>query len=110
MDILADENAETEWIRALRDDGHDVLRVVETNGLCIGAPDIDVLAVATRVDRVVLTADQSDFGNPPMDDHVGIVIVSEPGLTGAEVRQGVRRIERNYPDLSGYVAYVNDWL
>ena len=29
MDLLADENIETEWIQSLRDDGHDVVRVVD---------------------------------------------------------------------------------
>lgn len=29
MEFLADENAETEWVHALRDDGHDVVRVVD---------------------------------------------------------------------------------
>ncbi len=65
MELLADENIETEWIQALRDDGHDVVRVIDINDLGMSATDPDVLAVATREVRVLLTADQSDFSNPP---------------------------------------------
>jgi len=47
MELVADENIEPEWIHALRDDGHDVLRVVDVDELGVGAADRDVLAVAT---------------------------------------------------------------
>ena len=33
MELLADENIETEWVQALRDDGHDVVRVVDVEEL-----------------------------------------------------------------------------
>ena len=32
MELIADENVETEWVQALRDDGHDVVRVVDIEG------------------------------------------------------------------------------
>jgi predicted nuclease of predicted toxin-antitoxin system len=110
MDLLADENAETEWIGALRDDGHDVLRVVDVDELGPSATDPDVLGVATQLDRVLLTADQSDFAAPPMDTHAGIIIVADVTRTGGEIRRSVRRIENAVPDLSNQVAYVGDWL
>jgi predicted nuclease of predicted toxin-antitoxin system len=110
MELLADENIETEWIQALRDDGHDVVRVVDIDELGVSATDPDVLAVATREDRVLLTADQSDFSNPPADKHPGIIIVADVTRTGGEVRRAVRRIERSVPDTSDRVAYVSDWL
>lgn len=108
MELLADENVDTEWIQALHGDGHDVARVVDVDEP--GAADPTVLAVAIRSDRVLLTADQSDFGDPPRDDHSGIIIVADITRTGGHVRRAVRRIERSYPDLSGNVAYVSDWL
>lgn len=110
MELLADENADTTWVRALRDDGHDVVRVVGDSELGESAPDSAVLARASARDRVLLTADRSDFGDPPTDDHAGIVLVTASTRSGAEVRRGLRRIEGRYPSLEGCVAYVGDWL
>jgi hypothetical protein len=39
MEFLADENVETEWVQALRDDGHDVIRVVDIEELGVKATD-----------------------------------------------------------------------
>ncbi len=110
MELLADENVETEWIQALRDDGHDVAHVVDVVDLGVSASDADVLAVAIRKDRVLLTADQSDFNEPPADEHPGIIIIADVTRTGGEVRRAVRRIEGSVSDLSDHVAYVSDWL
>jgi predicted nuclease of predicted toxin-antitoxin system len=104
MELLADENIETEWIQALRDDGHDVVRVVDDEDLGVSATDPDVLAVATQEDRVLLTADQSDFSDPPADEHPGIVIIVDVTRTGGEIRRAVRRIERSVPALTNHVA------
>ena len=70
MELLADENVDTEWVQALRDDGHDVVRVVDIEELGVSATDPNVLTAAARRDRVLLTADQSDFSDPPIDDHL----------------------------------------
>ena len=110
MELFADENVETEWIQALRDDGHDIVRVVDIDALGVSATDPDVLAVATRESRVLLTADQSDFSNPPAAEHPGIINIADVTRTGGQVRRAVRRIERSVPNLSNLVAYVSDWL
>lgn len=110
MRLLADENTDAEWLRALSDDGHDVVRVAEFDGLRVGAPDIDVLESAGSADRVVLTADQSDFADPPIDSHEGVVIIADVTRSGGEVRRGIRRIERSEYDLSGRVIFLSDWL
>jgi len=110
MELLTDENVETEWIQALRDDGHDVVRVVDIDELGPSATDPDVLAVTTQLNRVLLTADQSDFADPPIDDYAGVIIVANLTRTGGEVRRSIRRIETSVPDLSNQVAYVSDWL
>lgn len=110
MDLLADENIETEWVQALRGDGHDIVRVVDVEELGVSAADPDVLTVAAQRNRVLLTADQSDFSNPPTDDHAGIIIIADVTRTGGEVRRAVRRIERAGSTLAGHVAYVSDWL
>jgi predicted nuclease of predicted toxin-antitoxin system len=104
VDLLADENAGTEWVQALRGDGHDVARVVDRPDLGVGAPDPEVVAVATREDRVLLTSDRSDFA-----DHAGVIVVGS-ARSGGEVRRAVRRIEDVVPDLTSHVLFVSDWL
>lgn len=110
MDILADENVETEWVGALQGDGHDVDRVVDLNELGVSAADVAVLDAAIEREQVLLTADQSDFSEPSRDDHHGIVIIADVTRSGGDVRRAVRRLERSLPELSGSVAYVSDWL
>ena len=61
MELLADENVDTEWVQALGDDGHDVLRVVDIEELGVSATDPNILTAAAERDRALLTADQSDF-------------------------------------------------
>lgn len=58
----------------------------------------------------MLTGDQADFSDPSTDDHPGIVIVTDPTRSGDGVRRGVRRIERRYPDLTGGIVYLSDWI
>ena len=108
MELLADEDIETEWVKALSDDGHDIVRVVDIEELGVSATDSNVLAGATQRNRVLLTADQSDFSDPPTDDHLGIIIIADVSRTGGQVRRTVRRIEQSVSDLSGHVAYVSD--
>ena len=110
MELLADENVETEWVQALSNGGHDIVRVVDVEELGVSATDSNVLAGATKRNRVLLTADQSDFSDPPTDSHPSIVIVADVTRTGGQVRRAVRRIEQSMSDLSGHVAYVSDWL
>lgn len=47
INLLADGNIETEWQQTLRDDGHNSVRVVDSEALGVGATDSDVLAVGT---------------------------------------------------------------
>jgi hypothetical protein len=82
MRLLADENIDAEWIRALADDGHDIVRAVDAAPLEIGDLDPAVLAAATALNRVLLTADRSDFADPPRDDHAGIIIVASITRSG----------------------------
>jgi predicted nuclease of predicted toxin-antitoxin system len=110
MRILADENVHTENIRALLDSGHDVVRVVDDPELGESAPDPAVLERATQRDRVLLTQDNSDFGDPPIEEHAGIVLLTDETVSGSGVRRGIRRIERQYPDLRGAVAHLKDWI
>jgi predicted nuclease of predicted toxin-antitoxin system len=56
--LLADECCDAQLVEALRQDGHDVLYVLESMR---GAVDVDILAKAFGEDRVLLTEDK-DFG------------------------------------------------
>jgi predicted nuclease of predicted toxin-antitoxin system len=56
--FLADESCDFATVRALRAAGHDVLAVADA---ALGAADADVLALAAREGRVLLTEDK-DFG------------------------------------------------
>ena len=58
MRLLADENFDAFVIQALRDSGHDVRAIRETDG---GAPDDLVIEIARNERRVLLTEDK-DFG------------------------------------------------
>lgn len=104
------ENTDAEWIRALSEGGHDIVRITEFDGVDIGAPDSVVLNGATGVGRVLLTADQSDFADPPSSDHAGIIVVADVTRSGGEIRNGVRRLEKAEFDLSGRVVFLSDWL
>ena len=58
MRILADENISQRSVEILRNSGHDVRWATETNRR---APDPDLLELATREGRTLITYD-SDFG------------------------------------------------
>lgn len=68
MRFLADESCDARVAAALRDAGHDVVAVAAT---ARGAADAEVLELARRDRRVVLTEDR-DFGR--------LVFASEPPL------------------------------
>lgn len=58
MRFVADESCDHRVVTALRDTGHDVLEVTETSR---GAPDRDVLVLARRERRLLITEDRN-FG------------------------------------------------
>ncbi len=58
MRFLADECCDTALVETLRNDGHDVIYVLESFR---GASDDDILARALADDRLLLTEDK-DFG------------------------------------------------
>jgi predicted nuclease of predicted toxin-antitoxin system len=58
MRFLADECCDTALVSALRDDGHDILYVLETMR---GSRDTQILERAFEEDRILITEDK-DFG------------------------------------------------
>jgi hypothetical protein len=75
-----------------------------------GTPDEEVLTFAKNQELITLTADVSDFTDPPVGDHSGVIIFdSERDPSGSDVVEAVGNIIEQYPDLSGYEAFVKDW-
>lgn len=108
MRFVADESCDHRVVTALRDAGHDVLAVAETSR---GAPDRDVLVLARRERRVLITEDR-DFGQlvfaGGQPDNVGVLYLrcpesARPGTQGGP-RTGVSIGGRSPPQLRGVVA------
>jgi hypothetical protein len=99
------------WILALQSEGYRVRRVEAVPELGEGTDDIRNLVYASERGMVLLTGDEKDFADPPRDDHRGIVIVdTDADPSGAELVRATTRILTQYPDLSGNVAWVTEWL
>ena len=106
MQLLADVHVKSAYLSALRADGHEVTRVVDT--LEPTASDSDIVDHARELDAIVLTNDAKDFTR--FEGHPGIVIVPQTGTSAGEVAAAVSRIERLVPDLTGQVLYATDWV
>lgn len=79
MNFYADENFPKRTVEKLRNLGHDVLTAFEDERANQSIPDKDVLARATKLDRIVLTLNRKDFKRLHSEDlnHAGIVICKE---------------------------------
>lgn len=75
MDFLTDENIAIGVVKFLRSRGHDVKDVKES-GL-IGKSDINILEVAKKENRIVITHDKdfADLAKNPNNKHKGIIII-----------------------------------
>ena len=80
MNFVADENVDRAIYERLRRDGHSVEAIAERSP---GAEDPTVLALATRLDAVLVTAD-TDFGELVFRQgqaSAGVLLVRVSGLT-----------------------------
>jgi predicted nuclease of predicted toxin-antitoxin system len=76
--LLLDENVSPVVGEALRVAGHDVIAAAD---VCPGAPDDDVVAMATSQGRILVSEDK-DFGNLAFQQGLrppGLVLVRLPG-------------------------------
>lgn len=93
MNFLADESVDIQIVNRLREDGHDVLAVVEMEP---GIPDDSVVTFANERNALLLTADK-DFGELVFRQgrvSKGVVLVRLAGLSPnvkASVVSGVIR-------------------
>lgn len=108
MDLLTDVHVKAAYVTALRTDGHDVTRVVDVADLGHGATDGEIVGYARTIEAQIVTNDVKDFDT--FDDHPGVIVVPQHGLTAGEVAAAVRRIERTLPRLDGRTEYVTAWL
>lgn len=74
--LLADENFPMPAVVVLRQLGHDVQTLLQLGQAGLALPDNDVLALATSLDRCLLTLNRKDFIklHQHQPDHAGIVI------------------------------------
>lgn len=74
--FLADENFPAPAIERLRQLGHDVLTLLQTNMAGLAIPDDEVLAYATSLNRCLLTLNRKDFIklHAHSSRHAGIII------------------------------------
>jgi len=95
--LLVDVNAGLAIATALRDAGHDVLFAGDLDWRM---PDADMLSLANREQRILLTMD-TDFGELIYSsglNHKGILLLRMPGAGRVEKIQVVEEIIHRYGD------------
>jgi len=101
MRLLADESCDFSVVYILRDEGHDVIAVLE---LCPGAEDQYVIELAARDKRVLLTEDK-DFGRlvyAKGSSSRGVLLLRFPATARSELCHAVvRLIEQEGNKLQG---------
>jgi predicted nuclease of predicted toxin-antitoxin system len=107
MQLLADVNVNEAYVVALRNEGHSVERVAETDALDETASDREILSAADSRNAVVVTNDAKDFQQ--FETHAGVIVVPQTELTAGEVAAAVTRIEHTVPDCSNLVLYATSW-
>lgn len=105
MRLLTDVNVKAAYISALRGDGHEINRVVDV--LHETASDRAIVEHARETGAIILTNDAKDFAQ--FEDHPGVIVVPQSGLTAGEVAAAISRIDRLVPDTTGLALYVSEW-
>ena len=108
MDFVANENVPRVVVGALRQDGHDV-SWVRTEAP--GATDLEVLAIAARDKRILLTFDK-DFGELAFRAHLpvdtGVVLCRSRMATPERMRDHLRSALASRTDWAGYFSVIED--
>ncbi len=97
MRFLADESCDFAVVRALRGAGHDVLAVSEFQQRSV---DADLMDLAHREDRVLLTEDK-DFGWLAFAAHLdsaGVVLIRFPSQARKQLGDAASRLVQEYGD------------
>lgn len=106
--FYADENFPLPVVLALRGQGHDVLTTQESGMAGPAASDEEVLRLATKENRAVLTLNRRHFVvlSRRIPDHMGMVLCT----VDADFENQAKAIDaavRSVPDLKGQVLRVN---
>ena len=109
MRFIADENIDDDVVELIRETGHDVLSVSEFSP---GMVDAEILAVAVRESRTVITYDKSDFGElvfrhnlPPPP---GIILFRISILTAREIPYFILGSIAARADWQGYFWVIDE--
>jgi predicted nuclease of predicted toxin-antitoxin system len=91
MKILADESVDLPVFKFLKEAGFDIIHIMHGHG---GSPDKDVLDLAYKQERILLTVDK-DFGELAFRGKrpsFGIILYRLNGLTNTEKSVLVRQV------------------
>ena len=97
MNFLADENIDNQIVDQLRQDGHEVMSVVEMEP---GIPDDMVLELASSLGAILLTADK-DFGEFVFRQHRsthGVVLIRLAGQSPTQKAITVSTVVKKYSE------------
>lgn len=104
--FVADENVDSAIVRRLRDDGHDVVWIAQSEP---GITDDRVLAIAEEQSRVLITGD-TDFGELVFRQgraKAGVLLLRLAGLAPDRKASIVSEVVSKYlPTLRGSFAVV----
>lgn len=107
MRLVADEHVTPRYVEALRNDGHRVDRVVDVPELGPSTSDAAIAEHAREIGAPVVTNDVKDFDR--FDDHPGVIVVPQHGLTAGEVAAAVRRMERTLETFEDRTLFATTW-
>jgi predicted nuclease of predicted toxin-antitoxin system len=106
--IIANENVPGSLIEQLRENGHDVVSVLESMR---AAADAEVLAVAQRDERLVVTFDK-DFGELAFRSRLpatcGVVLLRLSGSSPDEDNRRALSVLTSRDDWAGKFSVVTD--
>ncbi|WP_158816216.1 DUF5615 family PIN-like protein [Methylocapsa sp. S129] len=106
MRFLADENFPGAAVEAVREAGHDIVRVTTA---APGASDADVLAWAAREGRVVLTFDK-DFGElakaSRLPNPCGVILFRIPLRAPGDVGRRLADLIASRDDWGGHFTVI----
>lgn len=107
MRILVDENIPWLTVQTLREAGHDVRDVRNTDFQ--GAPDTDLWREAQQDKRLLITTDKG-FVQQRLEDHHGILVVRLHQPNRARIHQRVMQAMRRYTeqDWPGLTVVMRD--
>jgi len=97
--------------RALRKRGHDVL-ALDSDGALARLPDGEVLALAAREERIVLTQNVSDFARLVREwaeagqSYAGVILIPDPRAGPGAILRRLDALLAAHPDQAGWVDRV----